>query len=910
MSLKEYKRKRDFKKTPEPAGGKAKPVKGRHFVIQKHAASRLHYDFRLEHDGTLKSWAVPKGPSLDPSVKSLAVQVEDHPLEYATFEGLIPKGEYGGGTVMVWDQGTWEPEVDPDKGFKSGKLKFTLHGEKLHGSWALVRMGGRAGEGGKNWLLIKHKDAAAKPVAMYDVLKRKARSVLTDREMEQIAADANAVWASGGKAAAKAKKKSAAKRTTAETKTARRPLKKKSNARLPIAAKDLAKLSGARIGKPSKSFKPQLATLNSRVPTGEGWLHELKFDGYRILAHIEAGKKTRLITRNDNDWTARFQVIADALGGLPIKSAVLDGEVVSLDSRGVSNFQQLQNSLKTGNVDSLVYYVFDLPHLEGYDLTEVPLIDRKETLARVLLSANPANDGKIRYSDHIKGQGKSVLEQACRSAMEGIVAKRADSTYQQSRSQNWLKVKCLQQQEFVIGGYSKPEGSRVGFGALLLGYYDHGDLQYAGRVGTGFTTQSLKEISAALKKRQSATPPFAAPPTGAERRGVTWVKPDLVGEVEFTEWTSDGRLRHPSFHGLREDKPAKDVTREKPKSIGSSTNGKHRNGRPSANGKVHMPTTSRKQPAKKTSRNLLKTPTVGPTKNEATIAGVRLTHAHRVLYPEDKFTKRDLAEYYARIADWILPYVAARPLTLVRCPEGYQGECFFQKHLTGSLPEAVRGVMVDVKGKRDEYVAIDDAAGLAALVQMGVLELHPWPAREDNLERPDQLVFDLDPGEGVTWKDVVQGARDIRDRLESAGLTTFLRTSGGKGLHVVVPLARRNDWDEFKAFAKSVADAMTRDAPDRYIATMSKAKRRGKLFIDYLRNQRGATAIASYSTRRRRGAPVATPVAWEELSARIRPDMYNIVNLPKRLEKLKADPWAEFFQTRQSITQKIKAAFA
>lgn len=911
MSLNEYKRKRDFKKTPEPAGGKTKPVPGRQFVIQKHAASRLHYDFRLELDGTLKSWAVPKGPSLDPSVKSLAVQVEDHPLEYATFEGVIPQGEYGGGTVMVWDHGTWEPEEDADNGFKSGRLKFTLHGKKLHGSWALVRMGGRAGDGGKNWLLIKHRDDEAKPVAKFDVLKREPRSVVTNRDLDEIADDADSVWSSKGKVAGKAKtnvtatkgKRKAGRVSTSRTaKKSNGAVKKKRNARPPAAVNNLASVEGACRSTPPKDFKPQLATLSSRVPEGDSWIHELKFDGYRILAHINGTGKVRLITRNDNDWTVRFGVVANAVADLPLQSAILDGEVVSLDANGVSNFQKLQNSLKTGDSASLVYYVFDLPYLEGYDLTDVPLVKRKELLAGVLLATNPDNDGVIRYSDHIQGQGADVLQQACSAAMEGIVAKRADSAYHQFRSPDWLKVKCMKQQEFVIGGYSKPQGSRVGFGALLLGYYDKGQLFYAGRVGTGFTTQTLKQLAAELKGRQIEQSPFTNSMTSAERRGVTWVKPQLVGEVEFTEWTSDGRLRHPSFHGLREDKPAKDVAREKPKSLKKLTVTANHNGKSTHDRNGKSMKTSRESPS-------LASRTAKSSNGEVVVAGVRLSHADRVLYADHGITKRDLAEYYERVADWILPYVVDRPLTLVRCPEGYDGECFFQKHLTGSLPDAVRGVMVDVKGKKEEYVAIDNVAGLVALVQMGVLEIHPWPAREDNLERPDQLVFDLDPGDGITWKDVVQGARDVRDRLESAGLKTFLRTSGGKGLHVVVPLSRRNTWDEFKAFAKSVADAITREQPDKYLATMSKEKRRGKVFIDYLRNQRGATAIASYSTRRRSGAPVAVPIDWDELTAKTRPDMFNIKNVPKRLDKLKQDPWADFFATRQSITQKIQAAF-
>jgi len=902
MSLNEYKRKRDFKKTPEPAGGGSRSTPGRRFVVQKHAASRLHYDFRLEYDGTLKSWAVPKGPSLDPSVKVLAVQVEDHPLDYATFEGMIPQGEYGGGTVMVWDRGTWEPEEDFAKGLKQGKLKFRLHGEKLHGSWALVRMGGKAGDDDKNWLLLKHRDAAAKTGAKADILKREPRSVVSGREMDEIAADANQVWSSNRPSKGNSSTKTAAKKTSAtiKAKTSRDNLRshsKRSTARSPITARELAKLPGAQRAAQPKKFKPQLATLASRVPDGNDWLHELKFDGYRALAFVENGK-VRILSRNENDWTARFQSVADALKTLPIKNAILDGEVVSLDKQGLSNFQQLQNLLKQGDDKSLVYYLFDVPYLLGYDLTQTRLRDRKEVLARLLLSANPNNEGTLRYSDHIQGDGQDVLQHACRSAMEGIIAKRADSAYQQYRSASWLKVKCLKQQEFVIGGFSKPEGSRVGFGALLLGYHDNGDLKYAGRVGTGFTTQSLRAIAAELKKRRVESPPFANPPTGSERRGVTWVKPELVGEVEFTEWTNDGRLRHPSFHGLREDKPAKEIIRETEKS-------------PAALARREDKATVKSKPNRTRSsvKSASSRKTSASRSQEVAIAGVRLTHPDRVLYPEQGITKLDLAEFYEHIADWLLPYIVDRPLTLVRCPDGQSGKCFYQKHRTGSLPDAVHGVKVKEKGTTAEYVMIEDLAGLVALVQMGVLEMHPWPARKDNLERPDYLVFDLDPGEGVDWKAIVQGAKDVRDLLADIGLTSFLRTSGGKGLHICVPIARRNTWDEVKQFAKSVAEKMASNSPDRYIATMSKAKRRGKVYVDYLRNQRGATAIASYSTRARAGAPVATPIAWGELSTRMRADKFNMKNLPKRLATLGDDPWKEFFSTRQSITRPMMSAF-
>jgi bifunctional non-homologous end joining protein LigD len=895
MGLQEYKRKRNFRKTPEPQGGKSSPDNGLHYVIQKHAASRLHYDFRLEYDGTLKSWAVPKGPSLDPSVKSLAVQVEDHPLDYANFEGVIPQGEYGGGTVMVWDQGTWEPEVDAEKAFEQGKLKFRLNGEKLHGSWALVRMGGRAGDGGKNWLLIKHRDKDARPNAKTDVLKRKPRSVISDRDMDEIASDADRVWTSNGKAAAKSKSgdqtRHAQRKPTARAASKNSSAPKKSRP----SAKEIAALTGARRAAFPKDFKPQLATLTSKVPAGDNWIHELKFDGYRILAQVRSGKG-KLVTRRGNDWTARFRPVANAVKQLKLKNAILDGEVVSLDEHGVSNFQNLQNLMKRGDKESLVYYAFDLPYLEGYDLTEAPLTARKDILARLVLSANPKNIGAIRYSDHIEGAGEQVLGQACRNGMEGIIAKRADSAYYQYRSPDWLKIKCLKQQELVIGGYTKPEGSRVGFGALLVGYFDDGDFIYAGKVGTGFTSVSLRDLTPKLKYLKTDDTLFKNAPTGYRRRGVTWVKPELVAEIQFSEWTSDGRLRQPSFQGLREDKLAKEVVREMPKS-------------PTALKAQKKPKSKRRAAAPSPRGSARPRGAVSKSKGETIVAGVRLSHPDRVLYPDDGYTKRDLAEYYVAIADWILPYVADRPLTLVRCPEGQASECFFQKHITGAMPDTLYAVPIKEKGKKEDYLAISDVAGLVSLVQMGVLEMHPWPAREENVERPDMLVFDLDPGDGTHWKDVVHGARDLRERFEAAGMATFLRTSGGKGLHIVVPIDRRTNWDDFKAFAKSVADRMTSDAPDRYIATMSKAKRHGKIFIDYLRNQRGATAIASYSSRRRPGAPVATPIAWDELNSKTRPDMYNIKNLPKRLAKLKKDPWADFFKVRQSLNAKVRAAF-
>ncbi|MGD9632412.1 MAG: DNA ligase D [Pirellulales bacterium] len=889
MSLREYKRKRNFRKTAEPAGdAPAKSAAGRRFVVQKHDASRLHYDFRLEYEGVLKSWAVPKGPNLDPAVKTLAVQVEDHPLEYVDFEGIIPAGEYGGGTVMVWDRGTWKPEEDPQRGFKTGKLKFSLEGEKLRGSWALVRMGGAAGEGGKNWLLIKHRDRAARPNAKGDFLARHARSVLSGRKMEEIAADADRTWSSQSDSPQKMTTKQAravkTTRTAKKKSTARPRARRKSPARrsTSFSARDLVDLPGARRSRLPRTFKPQLATLSAAAPSGNNWLHELKFDGYRILAFLAAGK-VRLVTRNGKDWTKRFPSLAAAIAQLPVDSALLDGEVVSLDSAGLSNFQELQNFLRRDDDSRLVYYVFDSPHLAGYDLTQTPLVARKQALAKLLLTNNADNMGPVRYSDHIQGSGDEVLRRACSAHQEGIVSKRADAPYVQLRSPSWLKTKCHQRQEFVIGGFTRPEGSRVGFGALLLGYYRDGELLYAGRVGTGFTDDSLRELTAQLKQHERKSPAFENPPNGADARGVRWVRPTLVGEVEFTEWTDDGLLRHPSFKGLRTDKAAREIVREEAK----------------------MATKDSNKTNAKTSRSKSSQPAVTDV-----VAGVKITHPDRVLYRDGGITKLDLARYYEQIADWVLPFVARRPLSIVRCPAGQGSECFYQKHWTESLPDAVGSVDVDASDGVEKYVMIDDLAGLVSLVQMGVLEFHPWSARADNLERPDMLVFDLDPGEGVAWSGVVAAAKAMRDRLGDLGLETFVRTTGGKGLHVVAPLSRRNTWEEAKSFAKAIADALVAEDPRRYIATMSKAKRHGKIFVDYLRNQRGATAIASYSTRSRPGATVATPLAWRELTAKLDPRKLTVATIPSRLKKLRTDPWAEFFNTRQSLTAKMLATFA
>lgn len=890
MSLSEYKRKRDFKKTPEPAGSRAAARGGAKFVVQKHAASRLHYDFRLEIDGTLKSWAVPKGPSLDPQVKSLAVQVEDHPLTYADFEGVIPQGEYGGGTVMVWDQGTWSPEgeEDPLAMWKAGNLKFTLTGKKLKGSWALVRMGGRAGEGGKNWLLIKHDDRFAKLKEEYDILEQQPRSVVSKRKLEQIAAAAHDVWSGGADSKGAKMKNATAAKTPRKNSKASSQAQKRSQS-VPTAA-TITKIPGVKRAALPREIKPQLATLVAEPPRGEHWLHELKFDGYRILALIQNGK-VALLTRNGHDWTHRFKAIATGLARLPLESGVIDGEIVALNAKGNSDFQQLQNQLRRGDEKSLAFYAFDLPFAQGCDLRAATLEARKRVL-KAVLESSPSD--VFHYSEHIAGSGDEVFRQACEQGLEGIICKRDDSPYVGARSPAWVKVKCTRRQELVIGGFTKPQGGRKAFGALLLGIYDGERFIYAGRVGTGFTQQSLRDVHRELAKRVRKRSPFDDPPNGAAARGVTWVTPELVAEVAFTEWTDDGLLRHPSFQGLRADKDPKSIVREEPEestSISKST--AKTNGKRASAVKRPRPSGGAKSDAAKSD---------APDTSENIVAGVTITHPERVIFPEGDITKLDVAKYYESIAEWIIPHIAGRPLTLVRCPGGSTGKCFYQKHLTDSMPASVHGVNIKEKDEVEEYLVVSDVTGLIALVQLGALEFHPWPAREDKVERPDRLVFDLDPAEEVTWGDIMQGAKEVRDLLTALGLESFVRTSGGKGLHVVAPIDRRTTWERHIEFARGVAETLVRAAPDRYTATMSKAKRRGKIFVDYLRNQRGATAVASYSTRARAGAPVAAPLSWDELSSKTKPDMYTVANIGDRLAQLRSDPWKGFSQLRQSIT--------
>ena len=645
--------------------------------------------------------------------------------------------------------------------------------------------------------------------------------------------------------------------------------------------KNPSKLPNAgKAGQPDK-LKPQLASLVKSPPEGGEWLHEIKYDGYRILAFLR-GKKTKLLSRRGKDWTSKFPEIAEILQSFPLKPAVLDGEIVVLQKGGTTDFQALQNVLKGIESGKLVYYLFDILYSSGYSLTRTPLIERKKLLQSALQKMSN-KEGAVRYTSHIKGRGNEVYKRACRMGAEGIVSKQSQSSYESKRTRTWVKVKCMNRQEFVIGGFSEPSGARSGFGSLLVGYYQNSRFIYAGRVGTGFNQKTLKELDKKLKKIEKSRPSFHNPPAGREAEGVHWVKPELAAEIEFREWTQEGNLRQPSFKGLREDKSPREITKEEPvKSAGNSSqkNGENKN--------------SRKFSLKNTS-------------NPALISGVKLSHPDKILYPEQGVSKKELAEFYDSIAEYILPHIVKRPLTVVRCPDGRNTECFFQKHWKDVMPEDIRSIPVSEKNKTRRYIMIKNKKGLISLVQMGVLEIHPWGSREDAIEKPDRVVFDLDPGEKVSWKDIMDTARFLRNRLKELGLRSFLKTSGGKGLHLVIPVERRSNWEEIKAFTGAFVKKCVQERPDKLLAK-SKDPRKGKIFVDYFRNDRGATNVAAYSSRARKGAPVSTPIRWDELSSEIKPDSYTIENLTKRLRSLKEDPWKGYFTIRQSITQSMKKA--
>lgn len=891
MPLVEYRKKRHFDKTSEPAGkaAKSKPRGRLSYVIQKHAATRLHYDFRLELDGVLKSWAVPKGPSFDPADKRLAVEVEDHPIEYAKFEGRIPEGEYGAGEVIVWDRGKWSPIGDPHEGLRKGNLKFELDGEKLRGEWVLVRLHGREQSGKPNWLLIKHRDEFAKAAAEFDVTVEEPKSVKTGRTLEELGEKTKLkTWSSNEKAkkAARVFTKAAAAATKSNGKPRARGKRKTRSAKGASSHSERgnakAPPAGAVRTSIPESIDVELAVLESHVPEGSQWLHEIKFDGYRLICRVNRGKAA-LITRRHQDWTHRYRSIAAAAAELPVESAVLDGELVALLPTGVSSFQSLQNAGKSGSNTKLVYFVFDLLYLDGYDYRQLPLEQRKERLREML---SEANSSELQYSDHIDENGATFLRESCQMGLEGIISKRRDRPYVSGRSGDWMKVKCLGREELVIGGYTLSTVDRRGIGALLVGYFAKDKLVYAGRVGTGFNAQTLLDMRQRLEKLRQEECPFADVPSKERGPLVKWVWPELVAEIQFGAWTDAGILRQPSFQGLREDKAASDVGLPASLSLAKGDNPM-----PSAKRR----TSSRLGAAKKRKRR-------SDAESEAKLP-VKLTHPERMLYPDTGLTKLGLANYYAQVAKWILPHIVDRPLSLFRCPDGQAaGKCFYQKHAGVGTPQSLGRVPIEESNGTAEYVYVRDVEGLLSLVQMSVLEIHPWGALRDKVDNPDRLTFDLDPGPGVSWQQVVDGAFLTREVLREEGLESFLKTTGGKGLHVVVPISpRRYSWDEAKRFCKHVAGLLMDKTPKLYTITMAKAARQGKIFVDYLRNDRGATAVAAYSTRARPGAPVSTPLAWDELSGAIRSDHFNVANLPARLKSLKRDPWAKIEKIKQGI---------
>jgi len=861
-NLDDYNRMRDFAATPEPAAKRArKSTKTAHalqFCIQKHDATRLHYDFRLELDGALKSWAVPKGPSLDPKSKRLAVHVEDHPLDYATFEGSIPEGHYGAGDVIVWDRGVWIPQGDPHEAYEKGRLKFELQGEKLAGLWNLVRthMPGKQ----EQWFLIKHQDEAARPESEYDVVQAEPDSVLSDRTI---------VPKRRGKAAAA------------------KAVKPPEKAAKPKAAKKSAKatLSGAVPGPIPETLKPELATLVDSAPDGD-WLYEIKFDGYRVMARIDNGE-VRLITRNGHDWTHKLPKQAEALAALGLESAWLDGEMVVANEQGVPDFQALQNAFDAGSSGKIAYYLFDLPYLNGMDLRKVPVEERRTALAAAL---KDNEDPLLRFSDSFEETPEALLNSACQMQMEGLIGKRLGSAYVSRRSNDWIKLKCKRRQEFVVVGFSEPKGARSAFGALLLGLHDadSGELRYAGKVGTGFNETTLKSIYQQLLPLETKKAAVVNPPTGYEAKGVHWLKPALLAEVAFAEMTKEGSVRHAVFHGLRNDKPAKDITEELAKPV-----------KKPAAAKKTAKKEPEPEPAKPKSKAKAKAAPAPAMEGK-----VRITHPERVIDASSGTTKLQLAEYYASVAEFILPELAERPVALVRAPDGIAGELFFQKNAERLAIPGITSLDKSVTGH--PVMIINNPEALIGAVQMSTVELHTWNGTTVDLEKPDRFVLDLDPDPALPWKSMVEATQLTLTVLDELGLKAFLKTSGGKGIHIVVPLTRKLGWDEVKDFSHAIVSHIAKLLPDRFSAVSGPKNRVGRIFIDYLRNGLGATTICAYAARTREGLPVSVPIFREEVAELKGANLWNVHNVHERLAEVGHEPWADLKKTRQSITAEMR----
>jgi bifunctional non-homologous end joining protein LigD len=820
--LEEYNRKRNFGRTPEPEGEPdGQDREALRFVVQHHIASRDHFDFRLEWNGTLLSWAVPKGLSYNPRDKRLAIQVEDHPIEYRNFEGTIPKGEYGGGTVMLWDEGWWEPQSDVDAGLARGSLKFVLKGQRLKGKWALVRLKAKEGESKNNWLLMKEKDEYARED---DGIGNFATSVRTGRTMDE------------------------------------------------IETREDDKISV--VTNPFDRTDVQLAKLAGRIPEGDGWLYELKYDGYRILAYIEGGS-ARLVTRNGSDYTDKFRDIAYSLTDWAAgRSRVLDGEMVVADEQGRTDFQALQSYLKNHGSKSLTYIIFDLLALDGEDLRGRRLIERKGMLEALMKDA-PKN---LYYSRHVRGNGDAAFRAACEKNMEGIVGKKADSVYSGTRNGDWIKIKCDTRQEFVIGGYALSAKKTSGVSSILLGVYEGDELVYAGRAGTGFSERTMGELEERFKSIKRDTPPFKSVPAARKGERITWLEPVLVAEIKFAEWTDENQLRQASFKGLRIDKDPREVRREAIAERGMQS------------GKTDVPAdgTAGNETVRvvKEGRNLF-------------IGGIRISNPDRIIFEDPEVKKVDVVKYYAQAAERMLPYVGNRILSVVRCHKGVTETCFFKKHPGADNKGIITVPVENSGGETKEYFCIENVYGLISEAQMGTLEFHTWGSRADDIERPDVMVFDLDPDVGMDPGRVRDGVRDLKSILDQLGLVSYLKTSGGKGYHVVVPFAPSADWDRFSGFARQIAEVMEQKWPDRYTSNIRKDKRRDRIFIDWIRNGRGATSIAPYSLRARKGAPVSMPISWDELDS-VAPDGINMEQALSRMSG--SDPWEGFYQTGQRLS--------
>jgi bifunctional non-homologous end joining protein LigD len=800
--LAEYNRKRDFKKTSEPAGGGVKDAGGM-FVVQKHAATRLHYDFRLEHDGVLMSWAVPQGPSLDPTIKRLAMRTENHPIEYGSFEGVIPKGEYGAGAVIIWDSGKVHWLLDPDEGMAKGELKFVLAGERLSGEFHMVKIKPREGERGNPWLLFKSKDAFA---GKEDPVARSVTSIVSGRTIEDVRSKGARVWSKGGEKA-------------------------------------------PRTPKPPKweFVEPMLATRVGTPPAGDAWIHEIKYDGYRLIASA-SGDGVRLFTRNGLDWTGKFQTVADALTAMNLRDVLIDGEVAVAQANGRTDFSSLQKSLESGVAKGVSYFVFDLLAEGSKDLRKTPLLERKSRLEKLLAKAK----SPIRLSPFVEGEGPEVMKAFTEKGFEGVVSKKAKSTYQSGRSNSWLKAKSVNEQEFIVVGYQPSQRGRA-FAALMLADRENGKLVYRGNVGTGFTEKSLASLHEKLTKLTRAKPALTVPREAA--RGAKWVEPKLVAQVKFSEFTAEGSVRHGVFLGLRGDKAAKDVQAETA------------------------------APAMKTR--------------------VRLTHPDKVLFPETGVTKAELAAYLDMAAERMGPYIYGRPVSLVRAPDGVGKQTFFQKHAMAGMPDALKTIPIKEKTKTEDYLTLPNATALVSAAQISALEFHLWGSRNDDLEHPDRMVFDLDPDEDLGFQVVKRAAFDIKALLDSADLPSFAMITGGKGIHIVLNLKRKHSWDDVKGFSGAVAEQIEVLDPKRFVSNMAKAKRKGRIFVDYLRNGRGSTAISPYSPRARGTAPVAVPVTWSELKTIPSANVFKLKDMAARLAE--PDPWSDYAKSAVTITKATRS---